>query len=452
MKKINDSYDKWQALAARVGGECTNAMRDYYERIYSKELPEWFAGLYDTEIGGFYFSNSARDNDRLIYEGETFGLLPDADSTWQAFVTMVSMGMTGGKHYRDVIPEWMQKKTVAFLKGLQDPDGYFYHPQFGRKRNEEKANRRSRDTGRALAVIKAFGAMPTYDSPMGDIGDGILADGTPAAKPVSKAREEAPATEKKTAMALFMKDADTFREYLDTLTLRNNSYSTGSFFITQSSELKYRDRQLAESGAGYSLFGILTDWLTEHQLENGIWDDVKNYAGTSGIMKICRLYSMAGVMLPNAEKTVRAAIYSITSDEEAKSVTDVFNPWVATSVIISDLRKIGGEAGAEIARRITDELIENAPRLIRATADKLVRFKRADGAYSYPVNASGGYNMGMPLGIKGIDEGDMNATHLVMGAVSNIYTAMDIADIAVAPYGEDDMQRFLDIVENKRKG
>ena len=130
----------------------------------------------------------------------------------------------------------------------------------------------------------------------------------------------------------------------------------------------------------------------------------------------------------------------------ATSVTDIFNPWVAAGVILSDLRSIGGEEGKKIAKRISDELIDNAEELLAATAEKLERFLRADGAFSYPVTASGGYNMGMPLGIRGIDEGDVNATHLAVCAVSNIFTAMDLSDVYVRPYGAEDGKRFLEII------
>ena len=452
MKNAVIESPRWQEIADRVGGErgekLVRALKNYYSRIYTKELPEWFARLYDKELGGFYFSNSARDNDTLLYKDETFGLLPDADSTWQTMVTITEIGITDGKHYRDFIPKDVRDKIVAFLKGLQDVDGYFYHPQFGRKRNEEKVERRSRDTSRAVATITAFGAKPTYDTPNGVEGDGILADGTRVAKPTKLMQndEKSDAPQSGAAIAPFMQSKEAFLEHLASKDIKNHSYVTGSHFITQTSEMLYRDKVLKESGADYTLFGLLTDWLTENQLENGIWDEKIGYSGVSGIMKICRLYSSAKVMLPRAELTVRAAISVVTSPDMAKSITDIFNPWVAAGVILSDLRKIGGEEGKALAKKIADELIDNAEVLLDATAEKLERFIRADGAFSYPVASSGGYNMGMPLGIAGLDEGDVNATHLAACAVSNIYTAMGIGDLYVRPYGKEDSEKFLKII------
>ncbi len=214
MNHTEEGHDGWQRIAHRVGGErgerLVAAFKDYYKRIYTPTLPEWFARLYDKNLGGFYFSNSARDNDTLIYKGETFGLLPDADSTWQAMVTIVAMGLTDGKPYAEFIPEEIQAKIIAFLKGLQDPDGYFYHPQFGRRRNEEKVERRSRDTSRATAALTAFGAKPTYDTPNGIIGDGILANGRRVEKPAAMvATAEAPEAPKNAAaIAPFMQSKE----------------------------------------------------------------------------------------------------------------------------------------------------------------------------------------------------------------------------------------------------
>ena len=51
------------------------AVRDFYANFFDPEkLIRWWAGLYDPEIGGFYYSNSARDN---------AGFLPDMESTYQ---------------------------------------------------------------------------------------------------------------------------------------------------------------------------------------------------------------------------------------------------------------------------------------------------------------------------------------------------------------------------------
>lgn len=457
--KRKEYSEIWQAIRDRlgvtVGDGIILAMNDFYT-VYTDTLPEWFASLYDARVGGFYYSASARDNDTLDYKGEIYGLLPDADSTCQALWTVRSLGLFReyGGDAISALPKRMQRDMIAFIKGLQDPDdGYIYHPQFPRKRNEEKINRRSRDTGRAASVLSMLGASFTYDTPLGHKGDGINKNGDPVSnkREIPKDRDTGKSTASPSLTPDYMASEESFRKHLDSLVLRNNSYVTGSHFVTQTAELLFRDKELRAQGSSVSLMRILTDWFTENQLENGTWNDVPNLSAVSGIMKICRLYSAAGVMMPRVRETVRATISVITDDEEVGSITDVFNPWYALSVILGDLTEIGGDEGAGLADEIRSELRLNAPSMLKRTKERLLPFLRGDGAFSYLLGKSGGYNMGMPLGIAGIDEGDMNATHLAAGLPSTIFSVLGLADLSVPVFGRDDMKKFLGVIEDGYK-
>ena len=88
-----DCYEeKWEAIKNRVGGKSgeaiVDALKDLYT-IYGEELIDWYAGLYDPKIGGYYYSNSARDNES--YAGVT--LLPDLESTYQVLSFLSKSGM-----------------------------------------------------------------------------------------------------------------------------------------------------------------------------------------------------------------------------------------------------------------------------------------------------------------------------------------------------------------------
>ena len=53
--------EKYFAEAEKtIGKEATDELRELY-RIYDERYYIWIAGLWEPEIGGFYFSNSARD-------------------------------------------------------------------------------------------------------------------------------------------------------------------------------------------------------------------------------------------------------------------------------------------------------------------------------------------------------------------------------------------------------
>ena len=69
-----------------------DALREYYTLYDKNGLITWFAGLYDPEIGGYYYSNSARDNDQFK---------PDAESTSQAlgFISASGLAMCHDSFY-----------------------------------------------------------------------------------------------------------------------------------------------------------------------------------------------------------------------------------------------------------------------------------------------------------------------------------------------------------------
>ncbi|MBQ5809499.1 MAG: hypothetical protein IIW21_07060, partial [Clostridia bacterium] len=110
-----------------------------------------------------------------------------------------------------------------------------------------------------------------------------------------------------------------------------------------------------------------------------------------------------------------------------------------------------GDEGAGLADEIRSELRLNAPSMLKRTKERLLPFLRGDGAFSYLLGKSGGYNMGMPLGIAGIDEGDMNATHLAAGLPSTIFSVLGLADLSVPVFGRDDMKNFLGVIEDGYK-
>ena len=63
------------AAAARVIGEDgADALRYLYE-MYNEGMYLWIAGLWEPEIGGFYFSNSARDHEGFLPDLESEGLV-----------------------------------------------------------------------------------------------------------------------------------------------------------------------------------------------------------------------------------------------------------------------------------------------------------------------------------------------------------------------------------------
>ncbi len=142
------------------GKEIVDAMREMFS-LFERGLVDWLAGLYDKNIGGFYYSNSARENPQF---------LPDVESTAQALGLLVSTGMVERfeNDLKKALPEQMCLDIKRWVKGLQDENGYFYHPQWGKEATDKNLIRRGRDVGMAMIALKRVGGLPTYDSPNGE--------------------------------------------------------------------------------------------------------------------------------------------------------------------------------------------------------------------------------------------------------------------------------------------
>jgi hypothetical protein len=149
-----------EACFARIAEEFSPGVADAIKEhfaIYDERFYLWLADLYDPGKydedgnplgGGFYYSNSARDNE---------GFLIDVESTNQALNFFRSVGMLRGydNDYLKAFPEKTVREIVAFTLSLQSPEnGYFYHPQWGK---DITAGRLSRDIGSAVDILKKFG-------------------------------------------------------------------------------------------------------------------------------------------------------------------------------------------------------------------------------------------------------------------------------------------------------
>ena len=99
-------------------------MRELYD-VFDESIYIWMAGLWDRDRGAFYYSESARD---------THLYLPDIESTAQILKFLNVSGMLRRAEGECImrIPSKMRESIVNFARSLQDPDGYFYHEQWGK--------------------------------------------------------------------------------------------------------------------------------------------------------------------------------------------------------------------------------------------------------------------------------------------------------------------------------
>lgn len=455
--------EKWQALKeadSEYGALIVDSFKAIYN-IYKDEMVVWMAELYDPGIGGWYYSNSARD---------TFGFLPDIESTRQILSIISDSGMLTylGVGAGKAFPEETRNQIISFIKSLQSSsDGNFYHPQWGTNINE---SRRSRDLGNAVSILKTFGSKPTYDTPNGDTGDGIKADGTPVGyMPLTQKLTTSPtvtlvskviyAAESTVKYPAYMETVELFEAWYTKLDIKNNSYSAGNTLTSIDTTIIARDMKYAELYANdpenqdkaEPIMPKLLEWLTRDQnTETGTWDFTgeASYYAVNGLMKTSGVFGAAGVLTPNADKGIETAIAAITSDEKCSAVVDIYNTWFAASRLISQIRKYGTEEQQSIADEAVALLRSTAPQTLSATAEKIAIFQKTDGSFSYKPKASSHNSQGSPAAVPNTNEGDVNATCICTSDILNyIYSAMELSEYKVPIYTHSDWLLFIDTLQ-----
>ena len=196
MQDERESY--WKKVEERIGGELglatVRALKELYSHL-DRRMLRWAAGLYDHSVGGAYYANSARDTD---------GYLPDIESTWDIIVLPYSTGAMKkyGASLEEAIgrgyPDWFKAKVRDYMIDLQEPDGYFYHPQW--PKHTHTVSRLGRDRGSATTLIRAFGGTPRYQ-----LSSAAATDST---------KENVPALKNMLNLTKIIKNAKNFKKVL----------------------------------------------------------------------------------------------------------------------------------------------------------------------------------------------------------------------------------------------
>lgn len=390
-----EGFDKAKDVIGEKGAEALKYLYDMFdERIYL-----WLADLWEPEIGAFYFSNSGRDTD---------GYLPDIESTVQALRYIGGAGLTAYKYAN--IEEKVKKPVVRFARSLQDPDGYFYHPQWGK---DITVSRRGRDLGWARGIIKDYGGETVYPTPLDKKDDGEKSDLLPE----------------------HLQSIDNFKDYLAGLEIKTRSYWVGNLLQAQIPQI---------IAAGVEFVDVLDKWYIENQNhENGTWNAELNYHATNGLMKVCLAYSTISRPIPNAELAMDAAIAVTLSDLADGQITSFYNPWITMGIIINNLEKFGNPELAKVQRQ---KVLDNAAMMIIRTADKIKPFAREDGSYSYGPKGSCPASQSAPVSHALIPEGDVNGNALATtGVTRNICSVLGITEIKF--FTEDDGELFFELID-----
>ena len=362
--------ESFKELLPVIGEAAVDEVRKIYD-MFDERMLIWYAGLYDPEVGGFYFSNSARD---------TEGFLPDIESTAQAvdFITEMSgicKGENRGEFPITKVPAHLAEKISNFAYNLQDEDGYFYHPQWGK---DVFASRLGRDSGWAWRMITPLGKKTKY----------------------LRAVERVGRTDVKPSLPEHLTSLDKFKDWMMRFDLKTKSYPFGNLVNATASQIK---------AAGPEYVKTLVDYLNENQYpENGLWQPEVNYDAVNGLMKFGITYPTFDAALPYPERSYESARTAIMSDETVIFACQFYNAWAALRCAMVSLEKIGDVDRCEALRA---ELRRDAAAMIRKTGEKMQYTRCDDGNFAYYSSNSGKYcdkSQGVPVSPYGIREADVN--------------------------------------------
>jgi len=374
----------------------------YADSIDKEALVRFLAGLYDGDTGGFYYSNSARDNE---------GFYPDIESTAQATTILTSLGTYSlAERGTERCPEWYCAGLARFFYERQDEEtGFFFDKQFGKNVNESK---KGRNTAQASTRLRELGVKPKYPLPSERV------------------------KEQKTDSGILAEHYESLEKF--DRWLRSMDWDSDDDFKPY-----YWGNMLAASRMSIEAAGFLDytqNFLDSIQnKETGLWGKGLTSNAMNAAMKISHLYDSAH-KYPNVEKMIES-IAEIVEREEPTTLATLWNPLVLVQNVLCTYT----DMPEEIARLID----ENKFPLVRTCVDRMGVFKKPDGGYSYCPEHSSATSQGARVSL-GLYEGDVNAT--MLGTASLLSSIAYVTCGSHEPPILKDYNRlFFELIEEKHK-
>ncbi len=445
---------------------------------YDADILIWLANLYDRDEGGFYFSNSARDN---------VGYLPDVESTAMAFRLLDDGGMFkefGGLKAHG-IPEFMRAPMTNWLLSMQDPDGYFYHPQWGKEGSGDV--RKGRDVDSVVYLLNRLGVNQTYYSVPGHpeftaIGAPSTASAVALASPLKRGTISAVASvvaASSVTLPTYLQTPDAWTAYLEGLDINGaeKSYPVGNWLCSTVGTVREADTQWETANPGEkAVFStIALEFLNETQYEDiGLWeynngtrkndkdpDDGIGYNGTNGLMKISVAYSGYNASrtssgldpIPMAhpyaalQSAVKVAKYG-EDPNNSETVCYLLNNWTCLSSTLNAVKTYDSE-NYPAAREL---VLSNLADMIAASETLLVDHLLDDGGFKYYENSPCNAANSTPVAFSPIPESDVNAvTVCTTSTINNIFSTMRTIVPSIPAFRlwcEEDYYIFMNELEN----
>ena len=438
--------DKWAELEKKAPASVVSSLKKLASAFDSAKMIEWMANLWDPEVGGFYYSNSARD---------TEGYAPDIESTTQILRILIANGACKS---RSELPEDFKLKMMNFIRSCQSPnDGYFYHPQWPKGRENLQNDRYGRDLMWSLTFIDTT----TLD----EDGDGVQKKQYPNYCILgSKCKKHAGTDQRceyppdppkssaapgNTGSKPDFSSREAFSAWLEKY---NENIKTNSGNAHQLSSLC---NIIADKGYVDIVLDHLdrvNDEIYEEQIAAGIeptglWQTDMNYRMVWGLLKYGSFYNGRefGRPLKHPEAIARTCI-KVTALPPVGDyrMNDMFNQWLSVEVLMANVKRFNPDKLDAVREILYDDI---AP-LIDNTLAKISPFALPDGSYAYnPNRLAFTHIYGVPIAL-GVEEGDVNALALVTLMYASIFTCLGFETVPL--FDEEDSKTFLKMISEAK--
>ena len=460
---------KWLAIEATASPEVYQALRSWYNNFNGTYTVGWLANLYDPEIGGFYYSNSARDNEPFR---------PDLESTYQALSILSSWGAIN----HNSLPNDMKAAIVSFAKSTQSStDGYFCHEQWG-PREQLAVDRYGRDLTWATWLINnikvdtdgdgvAEKQYPNWCAPSGLKCEEHANNGGACTTVTAAVSYKAESTVSLTSVLT--------RDVASAVSAVKNSAVSATASTPQldlssaeafKSSLEIYDATIKiDSGKAHHInalqddirargyIPILLDHIERAQAEvwaeqeaageghSGAWQYTADYRLVWGIHKYNTFYNndTYGRSMIYHEELVRSCMTVILSPaDKSYAVNDIMNMWTAIRAIVNNAKTYAPEKVSTLNSMVSSAISE----LMAMTTEKLLQFRLDNGTFTTDTTLRSRSNLyGVSISL-GAEEADVNANLLIGGLYDAPFSAMGYTKVPLCTSDDGDM--FLEMIEN----
>lgn len=420
-----------------------DALFDFYQTVYDPEaIVRWWAGLYDPDEGGFYYSNSARD---------TEGFLPDMESTYQISQHLKELApySNGRKILRLFYGDEISNKIRNFYLSKYDPvTEYYYHPQWTRAVSEANVMRLNRDQDHAETMLGDEWLGRTPASPSASTFDATVRRLASSSKRTPRLSENEWGPDTEAAITAYVNNlfetqtCESWANTLDSLRFKINGARLLDTVL---------DLLDARINTTYGL------WTTGYDSENKAWYNLKTTPTTETLFgmltctyKVAEIYNYYNEKHPNDPRPLPAvdqmtlkAIDGVLADDAGARITYRFNSWATLGMIWENVTKYSEEhSDSTLYDDFLGCIFPHFVEMLDVTKTAIAPYRRDDGSYSYLKTGSSPVMYGTPVSL-GRDEGDVNATNMALGLAKHICHCIGINTIGVLSQAEGTLMQNL---------